>query len=523
MVMVLINKEAERMSGINKQSGLLLEKPLHPAVGTSPKLLYFSLLERVKSPLSQPESEHFLAEHLAASRHYSTDVPGDVAEMDAWLAQHNASVGMQYRAYLAQRQAGAPRAYFSTKAHALYFLRAVAPTKMVDGAWLYGFMSHWQDARFSSLINIYLEELGEGTEAMNHVVLYRKLLKAQKCDDWRSLEDPFFIQGALQLALAANTDTHLPEAIGFNLGYEQLPLHLLITAYELKELNIDPYYFTLHTTIDNAQSGHAHKAIEAVKNAMPLFGDTQTFMARVISGVKLNHAGIGTLEIIEQFDIEKEVVRILCSKAVIGQHMHSDRCLLMGKTINDWLRDPGQIPVFLNTLCNKGWIRRHHDPEESQFWKVIAGEKAPMFGVFTAYEKQVIYDWIAGEVIEKLPKIARLGRPVRMGLSAQQTPARHGSVAIACNNVYPFRVGRTGTPVPASNDFNQDQLSFDRYISSLGNEQEIMDFLVDWLSPARHYTAIGLCATRYFNAYFNASCWPPNSVASHPRGLPSLG
>jgi hypothetical protein len=65
-----------------------------------------------------------------------------------------------------------------------------------------------------------------------------------------------------------NAEKFLPEVIGFNLGYEQLPLHLLITAYELKELHIDPYYFTLHITVDNADSGHAKQAVDAVFSAM---------------------------------------------------------------------------------------------------------------------------------------------------------------------------------------------------------------------------------------------------------------
>ena len=78
------------------------------------------------------------------------------------------------------------------------------------------------------------------------------------------------MQGLIQLALAYNSDQFLPELIGYNLGYEQLPLHLLITAYELNELGIDPYYFTLHVTVDNADSGHARKAWEARYAFQPL-------------------------------------------------------------------------------------------------------------------------------------------------------------------------------------------------------------------------------------------------------------
>jgi hypothetical protein len=40
------------------------------------------------------------------------------------------------------------------------------------------------------------------------------------------------VQGAIQLGLAHHGEQFEAEVFGFNLGYEQLPLHLLITAYE---------------------------------------------------------------------------------------------------------------------------------------------------------------------------------------------------------------------------------------------------------------------------------------------------
>src|SRR5690606_1447442 len=83
------------------------------------------------------------------------------------------------------------------------------------------------------------------------------------------LPDPLFQQGLVQLALGWNAQEFLPEIVGFNLAYEQLPLHLLITAYELNELGIDPYYFTLHVTVDNADTGHARRACTAALAVAP--------------------------------------------------------------------------------------------------------------------------------------------------------------------------------------------------------------------------------------------------------------
>jgi hypothetical protein len=465
----------------------------------SAKSMYFSLLTPYGLSKGRADSAGFLAAHLRETSQHASNMPAHIEQLEAWLLEHQEVVGRQFQEYLASRQQGAPRWYFSSKAHALYFLRAVAPTKMIDGAWLYGLTRHWQDSRFASLLKIYLEELGNGIEAMNHVALYRKLLTVNECDDWRTLDDRFFTQGAVQLALAANTETHLPEVIGFNLGYEQLPLHLLITAYELKELNIDPYYFTLHTTIDNAHTGHARAAIAAVSEAMPTFGSSRHYMARIMAGVKLNDAGLSTLDIIRHFDLLGEVVRVLQSKASLGQYMHSTRCVIEGKTINEWLADRDQIARLLYVMQKTGWINRHQDPEQSRFWQVISAEKAPMFGVFTAYERQVLYDWIAGDALESLPRLARLGSPWRMTEAAALPISPAGKLQ---SNVYDFRSGR---PVPAAStarhDVNQDQLSMERYLQGLG--QKRMDFLVDWLSPAKHHTPLGLSATRYFKAYMD--------------------
>ena len=52
-----------------------------------------------------------------------------------------------------------------------------------------------------------------------------------------------------QLTVSLFPDRLMPEAIGFNLAYEQLAYHLLVTIHELKELKIDPYYFVLHVYV----------------------------------------------------------------------------------------------------------------------------------------------------------------------------------------------------------------------------------------------------------------------------------
>ena len=49
------------------------------------------------------------------------------------------------------------------------------------------------------------------------------------------------------------------------MAYENLPYHLLVASWELRELKIDDYYFSLHITIDNPDCGHAALGLLAVQ------------------------------------------------------------------------------------------------------------------------------------------------------------------------------------------------------------------------------------------------------------------
>jgi hypothetical protein len=412
-------------------------------------------------------AREFLQAQLAQVQDRPGDLPPVPEELPAWVEQRCAQVAQAYADYLEQRQQGRPRRYFQNKAHALYFLQHVAPTKQVDGAWLNGLLRHWLDPRFDGLLTTYLEELGDGIAAQNHVVIYRKLLSEHDADSEAGLEDAHYLQGALQMALGLCAQDFLPEIIGFNLGYEQLPLHLLITSYELSELGIDPYYFTLHVTIDNASSGHACKAAQSVLSLLPLGEGRADFYRRVAEGYRLNDLGPGTTAIISGFNLQDEVVAMLERKRSFGQHMHSDYCRFEGKTVNQWLGQPGQIGAFLQALEDKGWIKRNQDPAESRFWQLIEGAGAAMFGVFSGYEKQVLHDWIAGDWIsdKRVPPV-RPGRGSRFSREQQRPtdPDTQALVDSLCN---------------------------------LSDEQQL-NALIPWMSARRHCTPAGLYATRRF-------------------------
>lgn len=417
--------------------------------------------------------------------------PGELADRMHESAQR---AGASYREYLQSRKAGAPRRYFHNRAHALYFLRAVAPTKLVDGAWLYGLLAHAHNPRFTDLIATYVEELGEGRADKNHVLLYRQLLERHGLNPLHGLPDAFYTQGALQLALGWNADEFLPEIIGFNLGYEQLPLHLLITAYELNELGIDPYYFTLHVTVDNADSGHAQQAVQAVQSTLPRFGDSVDFWRRVQSGCKLSNAGVGTTEVIAGFDIQREVEAIFSRKRLSGQGAHSDYCRVAGRSVNDWLAQPDGIPAFLAALEQAGWIKRHAPAPESRFWKLLQGDKAEMFGVFSPYELQVIHDWIRGDASADGQAQGEAALPPgrrRASFRAQSRLRQHQARPSSPGHLKVLDTSQDEAQDP-------DLQALKAELAADVDASQHQQLLVRAMSPDLHWTPAGLYATRRF-------------------------
>ncbi|MGB5825022.1 MAG: iron-containing redox enzyme family protein, partial [Pseudomonas mandelii] len=147
-------------------------------------------------------------------------------------------------------------------------------------------------------------------------------------------------------------------------------------------------------------------------------------------------------------------------------HMHSDYCRFEGKTVNQWLSAPEQLPGFLAAMEKKGWIKRGQDPQASRFWQLIEGDGAAMFGVFSPYENQLLHDWIAGNWTPE-----RSATAVRRGTSVA-----------------------TELPVP---DNDPDIQSLQTSLEGLAAHEQ-MPVLIPWLSAHRHSHPAGLMATRRF-------------------------
>ena len=495
-----------------KESSLIqFTSHIHTHKNENIKSLYFEFLNNKETTLTSTFS--FLKKQLNAVDLSTCDLPANIEDIQQWIDTENEKIGKEYHNYLEARKNGAQRRYFSGKSHALYFLKSVAPTKLVDGSWLYGLLNYWNDERFSTLIKIYLEELGNGITSKNHVLLYKKLLRTHGCEQWENLSDNHYLQGTIQLALAHQAQNFLPELIGYNLGYEQLALHLLITAYELNELGIDPYYFTLHVTVDNAVTGHAKTSLEGLRAAFPKVTDADKFYQRVRNGYALNFLGENTLSVINSFDLQHEVEKIFIEMSKVGKYAHSNYCRINGRSINEWLSTPDLIPLLLISLQEKGWIKRHQDPKNSRFWKLIEGEKAEMFGVFNSYQKQVIYEWIAGDSLTSFTFEDTAGQIQSSKHLFSYRAYQHSLNRLTSSS--PNQ--RTADTLPREilrkekhrthyqnewNDFNQDLRDLEENLFEYNTKEDVINYLKTFMSPLLHHTPVGLIATRIFTQLF---------------------
>lgn len=280
-----------------------------PATAAAPprrpdaRSLYFALYREDGDPATTAAVRRYLAECLREAATLPPDMPLEPRDLAGWAAANNRDADRRFQDYLLARAGGAPRRLFPQgKDQALYALQAVAPAKLVDGAWLYGLVRRWHDPRYRALLRRYLEILGEGRAAHNQVLRYQKLLAKHALDGWLELPERWFIQGAVRLALAHNAEDFLPELIGYSLGCAQPPLSARIAAHELEELGIDPGCFTLGGTADDTGSGQAHAAVQAVLEARPRLGEDQRFMRRVSTGYRLCRVGAGVEEAAGNFD-----------------------------------------------------------------------------------------------------------------------------------------------------------------------------------------------------------------------------
>lgn len=440
-------------------------QPLSQAASAPARDLFHALVRRADVDGAYKSARTFLNGKLAEAESLESDLPDEMAALPQWLEQRCARVKAGYRAYLADRHAGQKARYFSCKAHALHFLQSVAPSRMVEGAWLYGFLRHWREAKFAPLCKIYLRNLGDGDECCNQVKLYQKLLDQNGCSDWYDLDDQYYVQGAIRLALGRHVDDYLPEIIGFNLGYEQVSLPMLIAAYELSEQEVQPHYFTLHATEDDACVASAIKLLKSLLDAADDDEERQALLHRVNNGYKLHQLGLDIPKIVASFDLQKAFLATIQPCAAYLERAYRIDCMERG--IRGHWTNSLPLPLLLQQLCNEGWMQPD-DKGRTRLWHVLERESLlPAQG----YQQQVLLDWLAysqeyGKHLQYADVSDLVAAPSALTLTKLETPEE----------------------------------SLAGGVNESSNQMDVMDYVIRLMSPLVHHTQEGLKAARVYKS-----------------------
>lgn len=404
------------------------------------KDLYFKLQNLERYPEILPQSRDLLISLLSETISDTRDgpEPGILSVeqftpegLIEFLQIENDKITREWEDYQARRRAGSPVEMFQDQEEAKWWLRQIAPVKYVDGAWL-GYINKittpfslrratkdaWQ---------VMSEELGDGDPQKNHVYVYRELMKETGAGlpEADAIE---FIQPELdlnekcvwkaaisQLLISLFPHEFLPEILGFNLHFEGLTMETMKAAKEIEEVGLNPYYFVLHISIDNADSGHTAIAMQAVVKYIKHIQQTQGTSSaqqawrRVQAGFILSQKlSVGPLSpsrrppAVNSFPRnvrEAEVIRIFKAKAPVAHKIHcSSRMKIGGRKLVDWL-EPNAFAGkqwqmdFLDSLSNmKPWVRKG-DSNRSKLIQELSWE-GKMFGSFTQGEVEVVKRWI---------------------------------------------------------------------------------------------------------------------------------
>lgn len=239
--------------------------------------LFRELIENPVDATVQERSHDFLRSQLQRIRERS--VATDIGEeFDAFDYSPEALRMRVDEIYNRQQRTSPQREPLPLRVLARLHLNS-SPVSLVDGCWL-GFVPLVCDPQSTwgrNLYRIYLEEIGSGTRAYNHAVMFEELLHDLGIDlphfghaDYaESSEIPgsYFTVATTMLALGVHGAAFIPETLGFTLSVEMFGLG---TAYEvmhhqLRNHGINAAFWTAHISIDNLSNGHSYLACEAVR------------------------------------------------------------------------------------------------------------------------------------------------------------------------------------------------------------------------------------------------------------------
>ena len=406
------------------------------------KQLYYQLHNLEKFPEVLPQAKRVLLCLLKETSAAAEALPDHESilsvqsfsrrDLGEFQRRRDNHIGKEWEQYNLRRREGRPRELFGDRKEAIWWLKQIAPVKYVDGAWL-GHVGKVTtpfelQKTMKGAWQILSEELGDGDLGKNHAHLYHALLEtiapgfptAEILDfghPRHQLDElPVWKSAIAQLLISLFPSEFLPEILGFNLHFEAVSMDTLKAGKELREVGIDPYYFILHISIDNADSGHTAIAIEVVCEYMDYIrragGEEVAHEAwkRLQAGYLLSLGLPGTAVCPSRrrasdgsrvflSTTEMEVIKIFKAKAQVVHGIHcSSKVRIGSRSVAEWL-DPvaleskkWQIELLDALSGSKYWIRRG-DSSKSRFIRELQWN-GRMFGSFTQDEYDVLGKWI---------------------------------------------------------------------------------------------------------------------------------
>ncbi|KAF7540198.1 hypothetical protein G7054_g1541 [Neopestalotiopsis clavispora] len=349
----------------------------------------------------------------------------DRVALDKFLEAERQEVSEGFEAYVARRAAGSPRELFTTKEDAVQWLKHLAPLNFIDGAWLcrvHKITTPFALRRITkNAWQVFSEELGDGDLEKNHVLIYRDLLRKHgvHLPDSDSVDfihdrhemgnEQVWRSSIGQLLISLFPNEFLPEILGLNLHFEALAPTGLKATKEFPEVGISAYYFALHISIDNADSGHSGMALANIIGFMDLIRETglmdpQEAWKRIQAGYLLSQS-LDETDTVDTY--EEKLVQILHKKANLARKIHcTSRARIGGQSLSAWFSSPfadnGGEKVtgddswkyeFLNALADsKPWVVRGNS-DKSLLMRELSWT-GRMFGAFTDSEVELLRTWI---------------------------------------------------------------------------------------------------------------------------------
>ena len=406
------------------------------------KELYYKLQNLEEYPLILPQARDTLlflfSESLESVSARLSSVSGILSiehyskeKLSGFMHNEQEEVTKYWEEYVARRRAGHPRELFKTHEDAKRWIKQASPLKYVDGAWLGHLNKSSTPFALRGITKdawqVLSEEYGDGDLDKHHAYLYSKLVRGVDptlprgdTQDFihprQGLTDVSIWKAAVaQLLISLFPHEFLPEILGFNLHFEGLSEETLIASRELRELNFDPYYFLLHVSIDNADSGHTAMALQVVVNYMDYLQNTKDVHAvqRAWKGIQAGFILSQSLssqaskipqdtsevsgEPQDKYELALE--KVFQSKALASHRIHCNTKTKIGvRTLSEWL-DPSAMAShhwrieFLHSLSKTEKLVHRGESSKSKLVQELSW-KGKMFGAFTESEVKAVSDWI---------------------------------------------------------------------------------------------------------------------------------